>query len=89
MSVKRTSAAAACSACRRIILESGRIYFKPGVGAHALWGPVLSAYLDRGGPRSALGYPRSRVRLVNGARRASFEYGTIACAKGSCDVSVG
>ena len=89
VSVKRTSAAAACSACRRIILESGRIYFKPGVGAHALWGPVLSAYLDRGGPRSALGYPRSRVRLVNGARRASFEHGTIACAKGSCDVSVG
>jgi SpoIID/LytB domain protein len=84
----RTSTATACSSCRRIILESGRIYFKPSVGAHALWGPVLSAYLGRGGADGALGYPRTRVRLVNGARRASFEHGTITCANGGCDVSV-
>jgi SpoIID/LytB domain protein len=88
VSVRRTSATTACSACRRIILESGRIYFKPGVGAHALWGSVLSAYLDRGGTQSALGYPTTRLRSVDGVRRASFEHGTIACANGSCDVSV-
>ena len=88
VSVRRTSAATDCSSCRRIILESGRIYFKPGVGAHALWGSVLSAYLDRGGTQSALGYPTTRVRSVDGVRRASFEHGTIACANGSCAVSV-
>jgi hypothetical protein len=87
VSVRRTSAATDCSTCRRIILESGRIYFKQAVGAHALWGPVLSAYLDRGGAQGALGYPKTRVRLVDGVRRASFEHGTIACANGSCGVS--
>jgi hypothetical protein len=89
VSVQRTSEGTACSGCRRIVLESGRIYLKPGVGAHALWGPVLSAYLDHGGAQGALGYPTTRVRKVDGVRQASFEHGTITCADGSCDVSVG
>ena len=39
-----------CCACRRIILEYGRIYFKPGVGAHALVGTgAVGLPLDRGG----------------------------------------
>jgi SpoIID/LytB domain protein len=79
--------AAACSSCRRVVLERGRIYFKPGLGAHALWGRVLSTYLGRGGPRGALGYPRTRVRVVAGVARASFEHGTIACSNGTCRVS--
>ncbi|HZB32899.1 MAG TPA: hypothetical protein VE465_22265, partial [Streptosporangiaceae bacterium] len=79
--------AAACSSCRRIVLERGRIYFKPGLGAHALWGRVLSTYLGRGGPRGALGYPRTRVRVIGGVARASFEHGTIACSNGTCRVS--
>jgi uncharacterized protein with LGFP repeats len=78
----------ACSSCRRVVLERGRIYFKSGLGAHALWGPVLSAYLGRGGAQGALGYPTTRVRAVNGVARASFEHGTIACSNGSCDVQV-
>ncbi|MGH2641884.1 MAG: SpoIID/LytB domain-containing protein [Actinomycetota bacterium] len=88
VSVQRTSEGTACSGCRRIILESGRIYLKPGVGAHALWGPVLSAYLEHGGPKGSLGYPTTRVRRVDGFRQASFEHGTIACVNGSCSVSV-
>jgi SpoIID/LytB domain protein len=77
-----------CSSCRRIVLEHGRIYLKAGVGAHALWGRVLSAYLARGGAPGPLGYPTTRVRRVDGAARASFEHGSIACANGSCDVHV-
>jgi SpoIID/LytB domain protein len=84
----RSSAAESCSSCRRIVLEGGRIYFKVGLGAHALWGPVLSAYLGRGGAPGELGYPKTRVRVVDGTRRASFEHGTIACTNGVCSVTV-
>jgi SpoIID/LytB domain protein len=84
-----TYAVQTCSSCRRVVLEGGRIYFKPGLGAHALWGPVLSSYLGRGGAQGELGYPTTRVRRVNGVSQASFEHGTIACANGLCDVQVG
>jgi uncharacterized protein with LGFP repeats len=86
--VKRTRVYAAdgCSSCRRLVLEGGRIYFKAGLGAHALWGQVLSAYLSNGGAGGRLGYPRTRVRASGGVQRASFEHGTIACSGGSCDV---
>jgi SpoIID/LytB domain protein len=83
----QTYAAVACSSCRRLVLERGRIYLKGGLGAHALWGPVLSAYLGRGGAQGPLGYPRTRVRVVAGVARASFEHGTIACSNGTCRVS--
>jgi SpoIID/LytB domain protein len=83
----RTYAAAACSRCGRIVLERGRIYFKPGLGARALWGMVLSAYLGRGGAQGALGYPTTRVRVAAGVARASFEHGTITCSNGTCRVS--
>jgi SpoIID/LytB domain protein len=87
--VRRPLAAESCSSCRRVVLEGGRIYFKPGLGAHALWGPVLSAYLARGGAQGALGYPTTRVRVVDGERRASFEHGRIACPSGgTCTVTV-
>ena len=84
---QRVVTAETCTACRRIVLERGRIYFKPGVGAHALWGSVLSEYLSRGGAQGALGYPRTRVRVVDGVARASFEHGTISCSSGTCQVS--
>lgn len=85
----RTGAAGACSSCRRLLLEGGRIYVKSGLGAHALWGPVLSAYLAHGGPGGSLGYPTTRVRAGGGVRRASFEHGTIVCSSEACDVRVG
>lgn len=80
----RTSAGETCARCRRVVLEGGRIYFKPAVGAHALWGPVLSEYLSRGGAQGALGYPKTRVRVVDGVSRASFEHGAISCSGGTC-----
>jgi uncharacterized protein with LGFP repeats len=82
-------AAQTCSSCRRIVLEGGRIYFKAGLGAHALWGSVLSAYLGHGGAQGELGYPTTRVQRIDGVSQASFEHGTIACSGGSCDVQVG
>jgi SpoIID/LytB domain protein len=83
----RPSGAETCGLCRQIAMERGRIYFKPGIGAHALWGPVLSEYLSRGGAKGALGYPTTRVRVIDGVSRASFEHGTISCSSGSCRVS--
>ena len=85
----RVLAASTCGGCRRLVLEGGRIYLKPGIGAHALWGPVLSTYLGRGGASGPLGYPTSRVRRVDGGVRASFEHGAIACGGGSCSVQAG
>ncbi|HET9672356.1 MAG TPA: SpoIID/LytB domain-containing protein [Actinomycetota bacterium] len=84
-----TKAATTCSSCRRVILEGGRIYLESGLGAHALWGAVLSAYLAHGGAQGELGSPITRVRARDGVRRASFEHGTIACSNGTCDVQVG
>jgi len=78
-----------CAGCRRVDFVDGRIYLKPGVGAHALWGRVLAEYLDRGGPGGSLGYPETRVkRLDGGATRAGFEHGTITCPDaGACQVA--
>ncbi|MGH2528473.1 MAG: SpoIID/LytB domain-containing protein [Actinomycetota bacterium] len=66
--------------------ERATIYFKDGVGAHALSGFVLEFYMKKGGPSGRLGFPTSDVRrLANGATRASFERGKITCsASGSC-----
>jgi SpoIID/LytB domain protein len=71
-----------CGRCGRIAFEGGRIYWRDGVGAFALWNPVLRAYLDAGGP-SGIGYPTSRpVRTGDGGWTVSFERGTITCASG-------
>ena len=79
---------AACT-CSRTIFEGGRIYFKSGVGAHALWGPVLSAYIGHGGALGSLGFPTSGIgHDGTGAAVATFEHGRITCpAGGSCRVS--
>jgi SpoIID/LytB domain protein len=69
--------------CKRVNLDHGRIYWKDGVGAHALWGSVLDAYLGEGGARGSLGFPTTRVhRASDGTRSATFEHGTITCPPG-------
>jgi SpoIID/LytB domain protein len=75
--------------CKRVNLDHGRIYWKDAVGAHALWGSVLDAYLANGGARGSLGFPTTRVHGANGSRTASFEHGTITCPSGggSCSIS--
>ncbi len=84
-----TSGPTTCPSCLRLLLEGGRIYSKDGAGTHALWGKVLSAYLNHGGADGALGYPTTRVRSRDGVRSALFEHGAIACSGGTCDVTVG
>jgi SpoIID/LytB domain protein len=76
-----------CATCARVNFEGGRIYFARDLGAHALWGNVLDAYLDHGGADGALGMPTSRVRPKDGGGvRATFEHGRIACDAGTCTV---
>jgi hypothetical protein len=74
----------------RQAFEHDTIYFKDGLGAHALRDPVLAFYLDKGGPGGKLGFPTSDVRrLANGNLRASFEHGTITCTDAACRVGPG
>jgi SpoIID/LytB domain protein len=75
-------------ACKRVDFKGGRLYWKRGIGAHALWGPVLAKYLAVGGAQSSLGFPTTRVRpRADGGTRASFEGGRIVCPAGdACSV---
>lgn len=69
-----------CTRCKRIDFAGGRIYWKGGLGAHALWGAVLDAYLASGGTDGPLGFPLTRVkRPAGGGTKATFEHGTIVC----------
>ncbi len=81
--------ARACGQCRRVSFVGGRIYMSPATGARALWGPVLTAYLGRGGATSTLGLPVTRViKRPNGRTRASFQHGSIVCpASGACTIN--
>ena len=82
-------AAGVTCTCSRVSFAGGRIYFKAGAGAHALWGPVLNAYLDRNGATGPLGFPTSRIQHDGaGAPFATFEHGRITCpAGGTCTAS--
>lgn len=83
--------ALSCTDCRRVDFVGGRIYWKGGIGAHALWGAVLDAYLGAGGAGGVLGFPLTRVRnSANGGTRARFEHGRIVCDAASvCGVTAG
>jgi hypothetical protein len=51
---------------------------------------VLDAYLNHGGADGQLGLPTTRVRHpASGGAKARFQHGQIACAGGSCTVTVG
>ncbi len=83
-------AAAGCpDGCSRADFAHGRIYWKGGVGAFALWGNVLAAYNSQGGAGGALGFPTSRVQTQDGgSASATFEHGAITCASGGhCQTS--
>jgi SpoIID/LytB domain protein len=83
------TAVPACTGCRRAEFVGGRIYLKPDLGAHALWGSVLTAYLDAGGAAGSLGFPLTRtLALPAGGTKARFEHGLITCPDGQpCTVS--
>ncbi len=74
--------------CARVDLAHGRVFWKAAVGAHALWGDVLQAYLAHDGAGGALGFPTSRVQQEgNGSASATFEHGTISCSGDACHVT--
>jgi SpoIID/LytB domain protein len=79
------------TAGKRALFEAGRIYWKDGVGGHALWGKVLKVYLRRGGATGSLGYPTTRVQVApDGTTSARFEHGRILCPAGkACRVTIG
>lgn len=83
VSATRRLRAGACKRrqCSKTGFERGRIYFKskPGVGAHALYGPVLRYFTQIGGVFGGLGFPTSDVVRSNGASSARFERGSIRC----------
>ena len=69
--------------CWRADFEHGRIYWKGGLGAFALWGDVLASYGAQGGAGGSLGFPTSRVDVhENGSESATFEHGAITCRSG-------
>jgi SpoIID/LytB domain protein len=79
---KLSSGSMSC-ACKRIDFARGRVYWKQGIGAHALWGPVLTAYLGAGGAAGSLGFPTTRVLpRTGGGTRAVFEHGRVVCPAG-------
>ncbi|MDQ6935085.1 MAG: SpoIID/LytB domain-containing protein [Actinomycetota bacterium] len=55
----------------------GRLYYTTSHGARDLYGPILSAYLNAGGPKSRLGMPLTSVRAEPGGRYASFAGGAV------------
>jgi uncharacterized protein with LGFP repeats len=82
----RTQAGCERTACARVGFDGGRIYFKEGIGAFELHGPVLDFYLGLGGAGGPLGFPTSDVRpRAGGGSAADFEGGRIVCtAAGRC-----
>ena len=58
--------------------QRGRIFYSKRTGPRELYGRVLSAYREFGGPTSKLGFPRSKVRKHGRPMRfARFENGGI------------
>jgi SpoIID/LytB domain protein len=77
--------------CSRTSFDDGRIYWRSGSGADALWGRVLNVFLDRHGVDGSLGFPTSRVVVAgDGGTSATFDHGAIRCPApggGACTVS--
>jgi len=59
------------------VFVRGRIYWSPTTGAVPLRGKILRAYLRRGGPVGALGFPVTPVRKLGAIKVAQFEHGSI------------
>jgi SpoIID/LytB domain protein len=85
-----TSRRSAVAGGLRQRFERATIFYRSNVGAHSIGGPVLTAYLDEGGPGGRLGFPTTDVRaLSGGSRRARFEHGVITCNASTCRVARG
>ncbi|GAA1689098.1 hypothetical protein GCM10009808_02530 [Microbacterium sediminicola] len=57
--------------------ENGVIYWTAATDARAVYGDLLTAYIDAGGPDGSLGYPTANPVCVDGTCTQDFEYGTL------------
>lgn len=56
--------------------QGGAIYYAPHAGTAAISGAFYADYRRRGGPTSALGYPRANESCWAGSCRQDFDYGS-------------
>ncbi|MBA2559225.1 MAG: hypothetical protein H0V07_04950, partial [Propionibacteriales bacterium] len=61
----------------KVRFQHGRIYSHRSVGAHAVYGPIMTAWGKRGAASSWLGYPSANVVAVKGGLRGRFQHGVI------------
>ena len=59
------------------VFARGRIFYSAETGARELYGRILGRYRAVGGPKSALGMPRTAIQARPPGRRALFEDGAI------------
>ncbi len=73
-------------ACSRQGFDGGRIYFKAGIGAFEIHGPVYAFFLSLKGAAGPLGFPTSNVKTrSDGSTASRFEHGKVTCpATGPC-----
>jgi uncharacterized protein with LGFP repeats len=57
--------------------STGDMFYKSGLGAHAVHGAVLTAYTSRGGADGSLGYPVQDQVNVSGGVSQRFQGGTL------------
>ena len=57
--------------------QGGRIYAKPGPGAHVVFGHILSRWGKADFASGWMGYPTTDVYAVDGGRRCKFQHATI------------
>jgi hypothetical protein len=70
--------------------DKGEIYWRADIGAHALWGPIWTRWLESGGTSGPQGYPLGDVALVGntGWEIGEFEDGTMYNVPGSLHAHV-
>ncbi len=67
---------------RKVRLQGGYLFSKPGVGAAAIYGPVVRRWSTKeGGPAGHLGFPTSNTREVRVGQRTDFQHGSITWVK--------
>jgi hypothetical protein len=66
----------------------GDVYWSQTTGAHNVWGDIMAAWKEHGGPGGALGYPTTDEKdSANGGKEAHFTGGTIAWTDGQATVA--
>jgi hypothetical protein len=71
------------------VFAGGRIYWSAATGARAVYGAILTKYLQIGAERSYLGLPTTSEYAVTGGRRSRFTGGYITKLTGQAAVVTG